>query len=237
MMKTPFDCLIFDADHTLLDYKADERGAFLRLFSSLSLTLDERQIERLHFLSEHTWSQAGLSDVASEYTQQNYHDLYRSHLRILFPRIFEELGVSADAGIASERFLKELEHTGNPIKGAEETLALLQKNYRLFVATNGLSAIQRGRLAVFGKRFEKLFISEEMGVIKPQKEFFDRILEEIGAKKETCLMIGDSLSSDIAGAKQSGLAAWWYNPTEQTNGSPFLPDRQIQDLKTLTELL
>lgn len=76
-----------------------------------------------------------------------------------------------------------------------------------------------------------------MGVIKPQKEFFDRILEEIGAKKETCLMIGDSLSSDIAGAKQSGLAAWWYNPTEQTNGSPFLPDRQIQDLKTLTELL
>ncbi len=237
MMKTPFQCLIFDADHTLLDYKADERGAFLRLFSSLSVTLDNRQIERLHFLSEHTWSQAGLSDVASDYIQRKYHDLYRSHLHILFPKIFEELGVNADVGVVSERFLKELEQSGTPIKGAEETLAFLQKRYRLFIATNGLSAIQRGRLAVFGERFEKLFISEEMGVIKPQKEFFDQILKETGAKKETCLMIGDSLSSDIAGAKKSGLAAWWYNPTGQMNGSPFLPDKQIRDLKTLTDLL
>ena len=52
-----------------------------------------------------------------------------------------------------------------------------------------------------------------MGVNKPEKEFYDICLEGIGEPKETCIMIGDSLSSDMLGAKNAGLASVWFMPS------------------------
>ena len=58
-----------------------------------------------------------------------------------------------------------------------------------------------------------LFISEDMGVTKPDAAFFDICLERIGEPKSTCIMIGDSLSSDMLGAKNASLASVWFMPS------------------------
>ena len=63
------------------------------------------------------------------------------------------------------------------------------------------------------KLIEHLYISEDMGVNKPEKEFYDICLEGIGEPKETCIMVGDSLSSDMLGAKNAGLASVWFMPS------------------------
>ena len=51
-----------------------------------------------------------------------------------------------------------------------------------------------------------------MGVTKPDKEFFDMVLEGVNEPKETCIVIGDSLSSDMQGAKNASLASVWFMP-------------------------
>ena len=60
---------------------------------------------------------------------------------------------------------------------------------------------------------DSLFISEEMGVTKPDAAFFDICPEKIGEPKSSCIMIGDSLSSDMPGAKNASLDSVWFMPS------------------------
>ena len=229
--------LIFDADHTLIDYTADEYGALERLFAFLGVKADKEMILRCQALSVEAWKEAGLFDVHTEKIQREYHLLYRSHLLGLFRRIFEEFGVDADVGMTSERFLKELEHVAVPMIGARECLLALKGRCKLYVATNGISAMGRGRLALFAGLLDGIFISEEMGVIKPKKEFFEHILQTVGAKKEECLMIGDSLASDMAGAIAAGIDCCWLNAQKKPNESSVRPTYEIASLKEVEKFV
>ena len=51
-----------------------------------------------------------------------------------------------------------------------------------------------------------------MGVAKPDAAFFDLCLEKIGEPKASCIMIGDSLTSDMLGAKNAGMDSVWFMP-------------------------
>ena len=52
-----------------------------------------------------------------------------------------------------------------------------------------------------------------MGVTKPDAAFFDHIFEKIGEPKVSYIMIGDSLSSDMLGAKNASIESVWFMPT------------------------
>jgi len=86
---------------------------------------------------------------------------------------------------------------------------------RIYIASNGATVNAKGRIASTGldRYIDGLFISEEMGVTKPAAEFFDRCLEGIGEPGASCIMIGDSLSSDMLGAKNASLASVWFMPS------------------------
>ncbi len=58
-----------------------------------------------------------------------------------------------------------------------------------------------------------LYVSEVMGAAKPDAAFFDMILEKIGAPRESCVMIGDSLTSDMLGAKNARMKSVWFMPS------------------------
>ena len=57
-----------------------------------------------------------------------------------------------------------------------------------------------------------LFVSEDMGVNKPAVEYFDLVLEKIQEPKEACIIIGDSLTSDMQGAKNASMTSVWFMP-------------------------
>lgn len=235
-----YDYLIFDADHTLIDFEADEREAFRKLFGEGGVTADGKMLARCRELSVKTWDDAGLSNVDDAAIQKNYHELYRSHLTLLFTRIFREYPLGISPELAGEKFLVFLEEGGAPVKDAECVLSALSEAtggaYKICVATNGLHAIQTGRLKGMEKYFYRVYISEDIGVIKPLSAFFSRILGDLGAKKERCLMIGDSLDSDIAGAEGAGIDSCWLNPEGRPHGS-IRPDYEIRGLRELLPLL
>ena len=86
------------------------------------------------------------------------------------------------------------------------------------------------------KYFYRVYISEDIGVIKPLSAFFARILSDLHTTKDKCLMIGDSLESDIAGAKGAGIDSCWVNPSGRSPGE-ILPDYTVRELAELLSLL
>ena len=60
--------------------------------------------------------------------------------------------------------------------------------------------------------FDGIYVSDEIGYAKPDVRFFEFVLTANGVKRENCLVIGDSLTSDIKGANSSGIESIWYNP-------------------------
>jgi len=53
--------------------------------------------------------------------------------------------------------------------------------------------------------FDKVFFSDEIGFVKPNKNSFNRIIKEFNVEKEEVVHIGDNLEKDVLGAKNFGI--------------------------------
>ena len=92
---------------------------------------------------------------------------------------------------------------------AMELLEALKGKYPLYGVTNGVVSTQLPRLAKsrLNEYFDHVFISEAMGCKKPEKEFFDKCFAAIGpVDKSRCIILGDSLTSDMQGGRNAGIA-------------------------------
>ena len=118
----------------------------------------------------------------------------------------------------NDDFIRTMSVNGVLMDGALEFVRKLRENIpdaRIYIASNGATINAKGRIASTGldRYIDGLFISEEMGVTKPDAAFFDICLEKIGEPKSSCIMIGDSLSSDMLGAKNASLDSVWFMPS------------------------
>lgn len=104
-------------------------------------------------------------------------------------------------------YFKALSRRGETLEGAEACLRSIRRGRRLAAVSNGLGYVQRSRLEVSGLTgfFDALVISCEVGVAKPDPEIFRMAMDLLGAGPEDAVMIGDSISSDMAGAEAAGM--------------------------------
>ena len=165
--------------------------------------------------------------------------------KIRFNKVFEALGISFD-GLTFERYFREhIWDSAILIDGTEEMLSYLSQKYIICSASNGPYEQQLHRLEIGGIKgyFDAHFISENMGVSKPESAFFERALAQLGEGREEmiqpseCVMIGDSLRSDIAGGIGAGFQTVWYNRKHKENTSGLCPDYEINKLIDIKEIL
>ena len=130
-----------------------------------------------------------------------------------------------------------LERPSIPCEGAVELLKKLHREYVICIATNAVSSIQRPRLVTLAEWIDHVYISEEVGFVKPMPQFFARILEDLGVTADECLMVGDSLSSDVAGANNSGIDSCWLNRKGRVSKNGVEPTYEIHSLAELTAIL
>jgi len=99
------------------------------------------------------------------------------------------------------------------LPGAAEVVRALAENYPLTIISNGFKEVQYYKFAHSGLAdcFAHTIISEEVGINKPQPEIFRIALEMNGVTPDEAVMIGDSYSSDIAGAKAAGIDQIWLH--------------------------
>ena len=119
-------------------------------------------------------------------------------------------------------------------------LEYLYTRYDLYLASNGTDSVQTGRIAAAGieKYFKGLFISQRLGYDKPKIEYFEQCFRRIdGFKKEECIIVGDSPSSDILGGKNAGILTCRYNPKHLPNPENTIPDYEITTLSEFAPLI
>ena len=94
------------------------------------------------------------------------------------------------------------------------------------------------RLSGLGELVDGIFLSEHIGVEKPNIEFFDKVLEEIKpADRSSILIVGDSLTSDIQGGNNAGIVTCWYNPLGDKAPDKYRIDYEISDLHQIYEII
>ena len=83
-----------------------------------------------------------------------------------------------------------------------------------------------------------MIISEEVGYAKPDVKIFDITFERLGfPAKENALIVGDSLTSDIAGGINYGIDTCWFNPNNSNGNNDVNYTYEIKELLELSRIL
>lgn len=222
-----FEFLFLDLDDTILDFHKAEGIALRKTLRQFGLEPTDAICNRYSQINREHWQRLERREITREQV-----------LLGRFQCLFAEMGMQVDPGQCAATYEGCLSQGHYFLPGALDALEKLSRRYRLFLASNGTARVQNSRLDSAGIRgyFENIFISQEMGADKPSPEYFHRCFERIpGFAPERALMVGDSLSSDILGGIQSGMATCWINPRGQ-QGS-LQPDYELQSIVQLPELL
>lgn len=197
--------LIFDLDDTLLDFKKAESTAISGTLKDFGINATKETVELYSTINISCWKRYEKGEITRE-------EIYKNRVELLG----KELGVKFDADEFTAKYCALLSKQGQTFPYALPLLKQLKaKGYKMAAATNGSLAAQTGRIVNSGlSGFFNLgiYISEVIGFKKPDPEFFRFVLKSIGAKnKNEVLVIGDSPSSDIAGAISSKLDCCFVN--------------------------
>lgn len=224
-----YDWVFLDADGTLFDYHAAEAAAIEGAFDACGLTFGPA-IGRLYTrINAAVWREYERGEISQEALKAER-----------FRRLFATIGVTADAEVFSERYLRILSRQTRLLDGAELVVRQLVRRARLLLLTNGIAEVQRPRFAAAPIRdcVDEIVISGEVGVAKPDPAIFDIALDRAGRPaRERVLMVGDNLVSDIAGGACAGLDTCWYNPATHPNGRGVEPTYEIRTLPELLEIV
>lgn len=226
-MRYPY--LLFDADNTLFDFDRANRTAFAETCRAIGLTASDELLRRYEVHNNACWAMFDRGEASKDFIVVER-----------FRRFFAELGLDADPELANHVHLSTLATCSFPAPHSVEVCKRLSEDHRLFLITNAVASVQRGRLAraEIKPYLEAAFISEEAGAQKPTKEYFDYVFAHIGGITHgNCLVVGDSLSSDIQGANNYDLPCCWYNPKHEQNTQRLRVDYEIDDLRALYEIV
>ena len=222
--------LLFDLDHTLLDFDTAEDIALTQL-------LKEEGVEDIRAYKDYyvPMNKALWKDLEEKkITKQEL-------VNTRFSKLFSHFGIEKDGVYLAERYQFFLAQQGQVFSGAMELLdSLIDRGYELYAATNGITTIQTGRMAQSGLApyFNQVFISEQLQTQKPDALFYEKIGQQIaGFSKEKALMIGDSLTADIQGGNNAGIDTIWYNPHHLENHTQAQPTYEVDSYQALLELL
>lgn len=221
--------LLLDLDDTILDFQQAEHTALGKTLSYFGIDPTSQVRENYSRINREHWERLERGELT------------RAQVIVgRFEELFRLVGVEADAARCAELYTENLSQGHCFLPGARETLDLLASRYKLYIVSNGTASVQAGRLksANISHLFRNIFISQEVGFDKPAPEFFKRCFARIPGFDPRCAMIvGDSLSSDIQGGKNAGIATCWVNPDHKPGREDLIPDYEIESLARLPELL
>ncbi len=89
----------------------------------------------------------------------------------------------------------------------EDTEMLSRLKLPMGVLSNFNHSLPLKLKRILDASFEHIFVSETMGVAKPNLDFYQEAIQEIGIPPAEILYIGDSLALDIAPALEVGMQA------------------------------
>ncbi len=219
--------ILWDVDGTLLDFLKAEHEAIKKCFEIYQLgECTDEMIQRYSVINRRYWERLERKEITKPEV-----------LIGRFQEFFASEGIMTDC---AEDFNKEYQvRLGDTICFCDDSYELmkeLKSQVKQYAVTNGTKVAQDRKLSRSGldQLFDGIFISEEVGMEKPDVRFFDYVLSQIGEyKKDEILIVGDSLTSDIQGGNNAGIVCCWYNPRNVVNTKDLVIDYEIDDLQKI----
>ncbi len=227
-MNSNFEWLLFDADDTLFDYVYGERNALETTFREFGLALDARALDLYHAINQQLWLRFEKREITGEQIRAER-----------FTKLFAALELPEPPTLA-ERFIDHLAEQTTLVQDACELVQTLQRTHRIAVITNGMARVQQPRLtqSPLAPYISELIISDQVGAAKPAREIFDYAFARMGnPPRARVIIIGDSLTSDMQGGVNYGIATCWFNPGHQPRPTQLELTYEIHALRELIPLL
>ena len=228
-MKKNYDTLLLDADDTLLDFRKTEKAALENTFDHYGLKLTEEIRDIYKTINHELWSAFERGEITKETITSTR-----------FQRVFDTVGYHVDGSTFHLDYQQQLAQGYYLIDGARELCEKLAGKYRLYCVTNGVASTQYSRLSGSGldNYFRDIFVSEEIGYQKPSAHYFSAVFKSSPEVDTThTLIVGDSLTSDIQGGKNTGIDTCWFNPSRQAAKPELKADYEIVKLGELLPIL
>lgn len=224
-----FEFLFIDLDDTILDFKKAEFVAVQKTLKAFGIEPTPQVCQRYSEINRLYWEALERKELTREQV-----------LVGRFAMLFSEHNMQIDATQCARQYEANLSVGHYFLPGAEEAVKSLSAKYKMYLASNGTAKVQWSRLesAGIGKYFQDIFISQEIGANKPSVAYFESCFARIpGFDKSKAMIVGDSLSSDMLGGKNAGIATCWVNSGHKKCSPDICPDYQIESLSELEALL
>ena len=226
--------VLWDIDGTLLNFEEAEKCAIHRCFEIFELGVcTEDMLQRYHKINQRYWEALERGEMSKD-----------EILVGRFREFFHQEGLDEQK---AEAFNAEYQiRLGDTVCFCDYAYELVCKwkgSIKQYAVTNGTAIAQHRKLANSGldKVLDGAFISDELGVEKPNPAFFDIVLRKIGPfSKKEILIVGDSLTSDMQGGNNAGILCCWYHPQKEKKHpqNPSLKiDYEIQNLWELEKII
>ena len=210
--------VFFDVDDTVISYQESFPGVIKEMFGKYGYSYDINEVKRAYTeQSTALWDAVERGEISGTELRNRR-----------WPQIMRALNLPEGEEMELENvFRTALSHNYPLEKGALELFKYLkEKGYKVVIASNACQWQQEIRIekSGLGQYTYGVYCSNEIGFEKPHKEFFDAVLKMSDSKPEETLMVGDSITADVGGAKNAGLKACWYNPNgnEDTVGADYV---------------
>ena len=214
-----YSLILMDADDTIFDFQAGNRRAVGMLMDELGLS-SPTVFEEYQQINHACWQAL----ERGEMDQETLHvERFRRFLRLK--------GRTDDPKRVADRFAGLLGQQAIPLPHAEETVERLAREREIVILTNGITPIQKSRMARSPVRnwISRMVISQEVGTSKPDPRIFEIAMGD--TPREKVLMIGDGLQSDVRGANNAGMDVCWFNPLKKPLPNDLHTEYEIHDIR------
>lgn len=223
--------ILWDIDGTILDFKEAEYYGVKNCFTHFELgECTDEMISTYAAINDKYWEMLEKGEVTRQ-------ELFTAR----FKEFFEGEGIKFDKLV---EFNKEYQHQLSTLiffrDNGYELIKELKGQVRQYAVTNGSYNVQKHKLEKSGLQelFEDCFISDQVGVEKPNAEFFDHVKKVLGDVEDSeMIIVGDSLTSDMKGGNNAGILCCWYNPAHKVDTKGLKIDYQIENLWDIKKIV
>lgn len=198
--------VLIDIDDTIFDFEKCSKNSFLKTLEKFNLKFKEEDFSYFNKVNDILWTKQKLGEI-------NIKEVFikRDYLMVKY------FNLDIEKGLFNDLFVKFLYDEIEMVDGIEDLLLYLSDKYKIFTASNGIYKMQENRLkkSNLDKYFDNVFVSDKIGFEKPDKKFFQKIMDLTKFSNDDLIMIGDSIKSDIIGAKNSKIKSIYFNKEDK----------------------
>ena len=234
-----YNTLLFDLDDTLIDNSISMQYAFQTVLKVLNINYSDELFHKWELFDIVYWDIWQVEkENLSHIMKDDRNTFLRANRFILF---FKNLNINyQQAKKLNEIYCKNLSVNIVEIENASNLIKELKHSHKIVIATNGphQTAIEKVKKANLYKHVNYVISSDEAGFSKPMPEFFQYLDKKVNNyDKETTLIIGDNLSTDILGGTRHGIDTCWFNPKEKEQSDTITPTFTIKKLTHLKKVI